>query len=265
MNKPLFPEVVVNGQKIPPAAIAAEAQHHDAPADKPGHAWRKAAHALAVRALLLQEAERRGIEADPEEIAPGQCETEEEARLRALLDEAIEVAAPDEAAIRAEWARDPDRFRAPPLWEAAHILIACDPRDKDQRAAAEARARALTKEVLAAPKGFARLAEENSDCSSRGEGGLLGQLGPGDTVPEFEAALRSLTEGEITAAPVLSRFGWHIIRLDAAAEGAPLPYETVRPRIAEALEKAAWTAGLRDFVATLAAAAEISGADLAIH
>ncbi|MBC7147432.1 MAG: peptidylprolyl isomerase [Thioclava marina] len=263
MTKPLFPDVVVNGQKIPSAAIAAEAQHHNGPSDKPGIAWRKAANALAVRALLLQEAERRAIDADPQEVAPGQIETDDEALIRALLEDAVEVTPPSEDAIRAEWERDPTRFRAPPLWEAAHILIACDPRDEAQRGAAETRARALATEAVEKPKSFARLAKENSDCSSRGEGGFLGQLGPGDTVPEFERVLRALGEGEITAEPVLSRFGWHVIRLDAVAEGAPLPYETVRPRISEAMEKAAWTRAVRAYVAELAARAEISGVDLA--
>ncbi|GHE00824.1 peptidase [Defluviimonas sp. 20V17] len=263
MDKPLFPEVIVNGQKIPTAAIAAEAQHHDAPAGKPGVAWRQAANALVVRALLTQEAARRDIEATPEEVAPGKWETEEEARIRGLLEDAIETAPPPEAEIRAEWARDPTRFRAPPLWEASHILLACDPRDPDRRHAAEAVARELSRKILARPDRFSQEAEANSDCASRAEGGRLGQLRPGDTVPEFEAALRGLVAGGITAEPVLSRFGWHIIRLDAVAEGAPLPYDAVRPRIAEAMERAAWTAAVRDFVASLAAEADISGADLA--
>lgn len=263
MDKPLFPQVVVNGQTIPATAIAAEAQHHDAPAGKPGLAWRQAANALVVRALLTQEAARRRIEAIPEEVAPGKWETEEEARIRGLLEDAIETAPPPEAGIRAEWARDPARFRAPPLWQASHILLACDPRDPDLRRAAEATARALIGKILARPDSFGQEARANSDCASRAEGGMLGQLRPGDTVPEFETALRGLSEGEITAEPVLSRFGWHIIRLDAVAEGAPLPYEAVRPRIAEAMERAAWTAAVRDFVAGLAAAADISGADLA--
>lgn len=263
MTKPLFPDVVVNGQTIPSAAIAAEAQHHNGPSDKPGIAWRKAANALAVRALLLQEAEHRAIDADPQDVAPGQIETEDEALIRALLEDAVEVTPPSEEDIQVEWSRDPTRFRAPPLWEAAHILIACDPRNEAQRETAEARARALATEAIEKPKSFARLAKENSDCSSRGEGGFLGQLGPGDTVPEFEKALRALGQGELTAEPVLSRFGWHVIRLDAVAEGAPLPYETVRPRIAEAMEKAAWTRAVRAFVAELAARADISGVDLA--
>lgn len=62
---PLLPEVVVNGETIPPAAIAAEAQMHPAPAGKPGLAWRAAARALAVRALLRQEAARTGLLPEP--------------------------------------------------------------------------------------------------------------------------------------------------------------------------------------------------------
>ncbi len=61
----------MNGETIPQAAIAAEAQNHTAPKDKPGIAWRKAAQALAIRALLLQEARARRLAADPEELSPG--------------------------------------------------------------------------------------------------------------------------------------------------------------------------------------------------
>ena len=38
--KPLFPDLTVNGETIASVAITAEAQHHNAPAGKPGLAWR---------------------------------------------------------------------------------------------------------------------------------------------------------------------------------------------------------------------------------
>ncbi len=111
-------------------------------------------------------------------------------------------------------------------------------------------------------KGFAAAARE-SDCGSKASGGHLGQLGPGDTVPEFEAALREPAEGGISAAPLLSRHGWHIIRLNAMAPGQVLPYETVRPKIAQALEKAAWARASRRFIEGLADRAQIAGTSLA--
>lgn len=262
MNLALFPDVVVNGETIPSAAIAAEAQNHEAPKDKPGIVWRKAAQALAIRALLLQEARRRGLVPDPLELAPNRFETEDEALIRALLDEALAIEPVAEDAVRAEWARDPDRYRSAPLWDVSHILFACDPRDEVERGLAEARAVTLLARLGGDAKGFAAAARE-SDCSSRASGGHLGQIGPGDAVPEFEAALRTLTEGGISPAPVLSRHGWHIIRLNATAPGQVLPYETVRPRIAQALEKAAWARASRNFVESLAKDARITGASLA--
>lgn len=261
MNVALFPDVVVNGEAISSEAIAAEAQNHSAPRDKPGIAWRKAAQALAIRALLLQEARARGLMPDPLELSPGRFETDDEALVRALLDEALTIAPVTEDAVRAEWAKDPDRYRSAPLWDVSHILCACDPRDEQARAAAEARAIALLARLDGAAKSFAETARE-SDCGSKTAGGHLGQLGPGDTVPEFEAALRTLAEGEQSPAPVLSRHGWHIIRLNAIAPGQVLPFETVRPKIAQALEKAAWARASREFVETLALKARITGATL---
>ena len=129
MAAPLFPDLVVNGETVPHAVVAAEVQNQTAPRGKPGIAWRKAANAVAVRTLLLQEARRRGLAPEPAEVGPGRFESGEEALIRALLEQAVEIEAPDEDAVRAEWARDPSRFRAPPLWEVSHILVACDPRD----------------------------------------------------------------------------------------------------------------------------------------
>ena len=262
MGATLFPDLVVNGEVVPHAAVAAEVQNHDAPKGKPGIAWRKAANAVAVRTLLLQEARRRGLSAEPAEVGPGRFETEEEALIRGLLDLAVSGASPDEAAIHAEWARDPSRFRAPPLWEASHILFACDPRDEGAVRQARARADAVMAALRQRPGDFATLAATHSDCGSKSSGGALGQLGPGDTVPEFETVLRGLADGETTGAPVLTRHGYHIVRMDALAEGVVLPFAAVRPQIAAAMEKAAWARAARDFVGALIAAGDISGADL---
>lgn len=252
----------VNGELVPAAAIAAEAQHHAAPRDKPEVAWRKAADALAIRLLLLEEARRRGIVVEPLEIGPACFETEEEALIRALLDTAIVVQTPTEEDIRREWEKDPSRFHTPPLWEASHILCACDSSDVASREKAKARAALLATLLCEGAQDFAALAARESDCPSKTSGGALGQLGPGDTVPEFEAALAGLEAGEITAMPVVTRYGYHIIRLDAVAETRVLPFEVVRDRIANAMEKAAWVSAARQFTRDLLASAEISGADV---
>lgn len=262
MASKMFADVIVNGVAIPAAAIAAEAQNHHVPKGKPGLAWRMAARALTIRLLLLAEAEKRGLTAAPAEVSPGRFETDEEALIRAVMEAAIVPAEPTDAAVEAEWAKAPDRFRAPPLWEASHILAACSPGDHREALKAKIRADALLAAVLAAPRQFAAIAASESDCGSKANGGALGQLGPGDTAPEFEAVLRELKDGAMTPKPVRTRFGWHIIRLDAFAEGLPLPFEIVRPKLRAAMEKAAWTEAARRFVEELVDGAEIDGADI---
>lgn len=258
----LFPDLIVNGELVPHSVVAAEAQNHQAPIGKPGIAWRKAANAVAIRTLLLQEARARALDPQPAVVGPGRLETKENALVRGLLEEVINVETPSDDDVRREWERDPTRFRSPPLWQVSHILCACNPDDEEATGAARARAVDLIGRTLADPRAFARLAQAHSDCGSGSSGGTLGQCGPGDTVPEFEAALRGLSEGQITPEPVLSRHGWHIIRMDGTAEGAVLPFDAVRPKISEAMEKVSWARAARTFVTQLVASAEISGADL---
>lgn len=257
----LQPPVEVNGEPISAQVIASEAQNHPAPPGKPGYAWRAAARALAVRALLLQEARRLGLEAEPQEIEPGRRETEEEALIRALIETDVRASPPDEAACRAVYDADPERFRAPNLYEAAHILLPAAPQDEEGRANAAALAAAFIAEIEKDPRAFDRLAKEHSACESRASGGRLGQIAAGDTVPEFEAALETLAEGALAPEPVRTRYGVHVMRLDALARGEILPFEAVRPRIRDMLERAAWARAAKDLVARLVNKAEISGVD----
>ena len=60
---------------------------------------------------------------------------------------------------------------------------------------------------------FATVARAVSDdTASATDGGDLGWLSPGDTVPEFENVLASLPSGEISE-PIKSRFGWHLVEV----------------------------------------------------
>lgn len=59
---------------------------------------------------------------------------------------------------------------------------------------------------------FAELARQYSEDGSAANGGDLGWVNPGDTVPQFEKAMNALQPGEISQ-PVRSPFGWHIIQV----------------------------------------------------
>jgi peptidyl-prolyl cis-trans isomerase SurA len=59
---------------------------------------------------------------------------------------------------------------------------------------------------------FAEQAKSNSEDGSAAQGGDLGWLSPGDTVPEFEGPMDKLKIGQISGL-VQSGFGWHLIQV----------------------------------------------------
>ena len=59
---------------------------------------------------------------------------------------------------------------------------------------------------------FEELARQFSEDGSANNGGDLGWVNPGDTVPPFEKAMNELGLGELSE-PVLTAFGWHVIQV----------------------------------------------------
>jgi peptidyl-prolyl cis-trans isomerase C len=253
--------VNINGVTISSAAIARETQHHASP--DPDDSWALAARALAIRELLSQEADRLGIVAEPIEDDEGRRETASEARLRALLEREVLVPHASEAECRRFYEQNRRRFRSPDLFEPAHILIAAGAGDDNARAAARRMAEALIAELQQRPGDFDALALAHSACPSSKQGGNLGQIGPGQTVEEFERALGGMTVGEIHPQPVETRYGLHVVRLDRRIDGCDLPFELVRERIAEYLDEAVRRRALSQYVSVLAGRAQVTGVDLA--
>ncbi len=252
--------IKLNGVVLPPQMIAAEAQHH--PAATPADAFTAAARAIIVRTLLLEEANRRSVVAQPEMVAPGKRELDDEARIRALMEAAVPIAEVGEDECRAYYAANTARFRGPDLFEASHILFAAHPHDGRAFAAATQRAEATIAELNQVPARFEALAKEKSDCDSRANGGRLGQILRGELVSEFEKVLDTLAEGQIASSPVRTRFGVHVVKLDARALGETLPFDYVRDQIASFLSERSWRRDVAGFIEGLVAAAVIEGVSM---
>jgi peptidyl-prolyl cis-trans isomerase C len=256
----VMPPVTVNGVAISRKAIAGEVQNF--PAANPGEGWRAATRALVIRELLLQEARRLEIPVEQKADADGRRETEEDALTRALLEREVKVPEADETMLRRFYDNNRSRFLSAPLYEADHILIAARRNDTGGFAAAREKASALATVLAGDPDRFADIARDHSACPSAALGGNLGQIGPGDTTPEFEAALTKLSPGEILG-PVETRYGIHLIRLRRHVEGRQLPFEAVRERIAAYLDEHVRRQASAQYIALLVGRADIRGIDLA--
>ena len=92
---------------------------------------------------------------------------------------------------------------------ARHVLI------KVNEVTSEAEAKAKIDRIrdrLETGAKFEDQAKLNSEDATSGKGGDLGWISPGDTVPDFEAAMNKLKIGEISP-PVRTQFGWHVIQV----------------------------------------------------
>jgi peptidyl-prolyl cis-trans isomerase C len=117
------------------------------------------------------------------------------------------------------------QFTTPEQRCARHILF-----NKDQRAKAEE-----VKGELENGADFAELAREYSqDPGSAENGGDIGCLGQGETVPNFEEALFNAQEGEIVG-PVETEFGYHVIEVTDIREQSTQPLSEVEGQIREQL------------------------------
>jgi peptidyl-prolyl cis-trans isomerase SurA len=93
---------------------------------------------------------------------------------------------------------------------ARHILM--KPNELQDDATVRQKLNAIRERVLNG-EDFAGLAATTSeDPGSASEGGDLGWFGPGQYVPELDAAVAELKDGEISE-PFRTQFGWHIVQV----------------------------------------------------
>jgi peptidyl-prolyl cis-trans isomerase D len=129
-----------------------------------------------------------------------------------------------------------DQYRVPEQARVSHILIKTPlpgPDGKvDEKGFAEAQRRAedILKQLRAGAK-FEDLAKKYSeDPGSAKEGGSLGWIGKGRTVPEFEKAAFSQPKGQIGDL-VKSSYGFHIIRVDDRQDAHMKTLDEVKDQI----------------------------------
>lgn len=254
------PPVLVNGRAIDPAVIATEVQNHPAPDAQA--AWEGAARALVFRQLLLDEADRLEIMSVGLVDAEGRKLADADARIEALLEQEVRCPHADAATIRRYYERHAERFASPTLVEAEHILFSAAPDDSLAYGLATGDARTAIRKLQADPQLFADLARTHSACPSKEQGGNLGQIGPGQTVKEFEDVLFALAEGALHPEPVRTRFGVHVIRAGRRVEGAQQPLELVEDKIAQYLEEASWRRAVSQYLSILASQARIEGVEI---
>ncbi|HEX4937442.1 MAG TPA: peptidylprolyl isomerase, partial [Candidatus Kapabacteria bacterium] len=181
--------------------------------------------------LLVQEARRRGLDQ--------QARVAAEARLATGSWLARQMVQEYTRSIQVDPVEILERYRElTPRREyrVSHILL-------NSRAQAQKIARQLR-----AGQDFTALADAESEDVMAGPGGDLGWLMLNQMLASFADAVRTLQPGSVTAEPVASEFGWHIIRLENQRELPPPTFEEVQLTLKDEIVQARlqrWMARLR--------------------
>ncbi|MBN9340334.1 MAG: peptidylprolyl isomerase [Comamonadaceae bacterium SCN 68-20] len=179
---------------------------------------------VIAREIFLQEAKKRGLEASKD--FKSQMELARQTILiRELFADYQKKNPVSDAEIQAEY----DKFAAANSgkeYKASHILV-----EKEDEA----------KAIIASIKQGAKFEDiakkQSKDPGSGARGGDLDWANPNSYVSEFTEALLKLKKGEMTAEPVKSQFGWHIIRLDDERQAQLPKLDEVKPQIAQQLQQ----------------------------
>ncbi|NOX75205.1 MAG: peptidylprolyl isomerase [Gammaproteobacteria bacterium] len=149
---------------------------------------------------------------------------------------------PSEAELREFFDSHSSQYQVPEERQARHILIQVNEgADADAVEKARIKAQDIWKRITAG-ESFEDLAKEFSDDPGSAEmGGDLGFFGRGIMEPDFEETVFTMQVGDVSE-PVLTSFGYHIIKLAAIRESESQSFEEMRDELlpqylADAAEK----------------------------
>jgi peptidyl-prolyl cis-trans isomerase C len=180
------------------------------------------------RLVAVQAAEKLGLQKDP----AVQQETElaqQSILVRALMARYLKDHPVTDADLQKEYdtlkAQQADRKE----YKVRHILV------KD-----EAEAKSIIKAIKAKKVTFEAAAKKDSiDTGSGKNGGELGWGPATNYVPEFAKAVESLKKGELSAAPVQTQFGWHIIQVEDERPVAFPSFDDAKSQLEEMMRQQA--------------------------
>jgi peptidyl-prolyl cis-trans isomerase C len=189
---------------------------------------------MLVAKTLAAQARAAGIDKRPETQQRMAIETERllvtiyVESLDAELAKEFAARSGIEAAARERWLADAGKYRTPETASVTHILFELSKHDKGEalKLAQDARAK-----VLAGADMNALATEISEDLSAKRNGGRIENVTREQVDPSFARAVFALANPGDVSEPVLSRFGYHVIRLESKRAAQLQPFPDVKDAI----------------------------------
>lgn len=181
---------------------------------------------MTIRLVAVQEAEKLGLN-KKSEVAQELELARQGILVRALLNDYIEKNPLSDKALKDEYEQLKKAEAGKKEYKVSHILV----EDEDE-------AKQLLADIKAKKISFADAAKQKSiDPGSGAQGGDLGWAPNTIYVAEFAQAVEKQKKGELSAAPVQSQFGWHIIQVNDVRDMSFPSFEEVKPQLEEMLRQ----------------------------
>jgi peptidyl-prolyl cis-trans isomerase C len=190
--------------------------------------------------VLTQEAKRRKLP-QREDVKFQVENAQRQALIQALIKDELDTHKLSDERLKAEYDKQVQAASAQKEYKAHHILV--DSEDE---------AKAIIAKLDKGAK-FEDLAKASKDAGSAANGGELDWATPDGYVKPFSDAMVKLEKGKYTEAPVQSKFGWHVIRLDDTRPVTLPPFDQIKQRLADNLQKKQ----IEDFIEELVKKANI--------
>lgn len=172
--------------------------------------------------LLDQYIEERLLQKAVEAAEPKPKGETAAERRREVLERLARIESLTEADLEAEYGRQPERWRHPPLVRLSQMIL-------PTRAEAEAARR----KILSGAD-WVTLSKEQSRAPNAASGGGLGWLARTDLPSEFEKAVWGLPAGGVSVV-LPAGHGVHVFRVEERADSRVVPFEEARPALRLAL------------------------------
>jgi peptidyl-prolyl cis-trans isomerase C len=168
--------------------------------------------------LLAAQAEKDGLDKD-QDVMTRIAMLRTQVLTDAAVQKYVKANDPTDAELHAAYDAAADKTE----YHAAHILVA-----------SKEKAEQLIKKLKGGAK-FEDVAKAESTDTSKAQGGDLGWFTTARMVKPFGDAVKALKKGEMTAEPVQTQFGWHIIKLEDTRDQA---FEQMKPQLSNGVMKA---------------------------
>jgi peptidyl-prolyl cis-trans isomerase C len=180
---------------------------------------------LIARELFIQASTKQGLDKSPE-VQERLAQLRQDLLIAALEGDYLKKHPITDSDLKAEYDRQINLIGDSQEYNLKQIIVAN-----------EADAKAIISS-LKRGESFEKLAKEKSLDPSKEQGGSLGWVLAKQIIPEIANVLANMSRGSLTAAPIQTNLGWHVIKLEDSRQFKAPTFEESKVRVQQTLMQA---------------------------